>query len=107
MDNFSTLTQNADTINTALTAGFWDKLFANPMLFLGYLFAFVAAIGFLIFLRGFLSGLPKVFTIDYHEEHQAHHRVRIMWGFFILLYLFIIWELLRWILGGLFGLFGA
>ncbi|HEY4501706.1 MAG TPA: hypothetical protein VJJ20_01390 [Candidatus Paceibacterota bacterium] len=104
MDNFDTLNRNVDTFNAAVGAGFWDVVFAHPLLYVGYVFAFVAAIAFLVFLRGFLSGLPKVFTMDAHEEHQEHHRTRVTWGFFMLLYLFIIWEIVRWI-AGLFGAF--
>ncbi len=107
MDNFATLNQNLDTFNSAVGTGFWDVVFANPMLYLGYLFAFMSAVAFLIFLWGFASGLPKVFTISWHDEHQEHNRVRVTWGFMMLVYLFIIWELLRWILGGIFGLFQA
>jgi hypothetical protein len=107
MNNFDTLEKNIDAFNTAVTVGFWDKLFADPILLLGYCFAFVAALAFvMLFLRGFLSGLPKVFSMDWHEEHQQHHRVRATQGFFMLLYLFITWELVRWILGGVLQLFG-
>ncbi len=107
LHNFDTLERNIDAFNAAVGAGFWDVVFANPLFYLGYLFAFLAAIGFIIFFMGFAAGLPKVFTMDAHDEHQHHHRVRVTWGFFILLYLFIAWELVRWILGGVLGLFGA
>ncbi len=103
-NNFDTLNHNVDAFNAA-GQGFWDTLFAHPMLYVGYAFAFVAAIAFLVFLRGFLSGLPKVFTMDWHEEHQEHHRVRVTWGFFMLLYLFIVWEIVRWLVGSVTGLF--
>jgi hypothetical protein len=107
LHNFDTLNRNVDAFNAAVGAGFWDVVFAHPMLYLGYAFAFAGAVGFLIFIWGFAAGLPKVFTIDWHEEHQEHQRVRVTWGFFIMLYAFIVWELVRWVLGGLFGLFGA
>jgi hypothetical protein len=104
MDNFDTLNHNVNAFNAAVGQGFWDLVFAHPLLYLGYAFAFVAAIAFLVFLRGFMSGLPRIFTLDAHEEHQHHHRVRVTWGFFMLLYLFIVWELLRWAFG-LFSVF--
>ena len=107
VNNFDTLGHNVDAFNAAVGTGFWDVALAHPMLYLGYIFALVGAIGFLLFLWGFCAGLPKVFTIDWHDEHQEHHRVRVTWGFFIMVYTFIVWELLRWILGGVFGLFGA
>ncbi len=106
LHNFDTLERNVDAFNAAVGAGFWDVMFASPMLYLGYIFAFLAAIAFVKFFVGFAAGLPKVFTMDYHEEHQEHHRVRATQGFFMLVYLFIIWEIVRWFLGGLLGLFG-
>ncbi len=107
LNNFDTLERNIDAFNAAVGQGFWDIVFAHPMTYLGYAFALVAAIGFIIFLAGLGAGLPKVFTMDWHDEHQEHHRVRVTWGFFILLYVFIVWEIVRWILGGVLGLFGA
>ncbi len=107
LHNFDTLERNVDAFNAAVGAGFWDIVFASPMLYLGYVFAFVGAIGFVIFFIGFTAGLPKVFTMDSHDEHQEHHRVRATWGFFIMVYTFIVWEIVRWVLGGIFGLFGA
>lgn len=107
LNNFDTLNRNVDAFNSAVGTGFWGVVFAHPMLYVGYAFAFLAAIAFIIFFAGFAAGLPKVFTIDWHEEHQQHHRVRVTWGFLMLVYLFVAWELLRWVLGGVFGLFGA
>jgi hypothetical protein len=107
LHNFDTLERNVDAFNAAVGAGFWDVVFANPMLYLGYAFAFVAAVGFLLFIWGFSAGLPKVFTIDWHEEHQLHQRVRVAQGFFIMVYAFIVWELVRWVFGGVIGVFGA
>lgn len=107
LHNFDTLNRNVDAFNAAVGQGFWDVVFAHPMLYVGYVFAFLGAIAFLTFFAGFAAGLPKVISMDYHEEHQAHHRTRVTWGFFMLLYLFIAWEIARWVLGGLFGLFGA
>lgn len=106
LNNFDTLNRNVDAFNAAVSQGFWDVVFAHPMLYLGYVFAFMGAIAFLIFLRGFAAGLPKVLTIDWHEEHQEHYRVRVVQGFLMLFYLFIVWELVRWVLGGILGLFG-
>lgn len=106
LHNFDTLNRNIDAFNAAVGVGFWDVVFAHPLLYVGYIFAFVAAIAFLLFLRGFFAGLPKVLTIDAHDEHQEHYRTRVTRGFFILLYLFIVWEIVRWI-AGLFSVFAA
>ena len=78
---------------------FLDSLFSNPMTYLGVVFAFVAALAFLVFLRGFLSGLPAMFTLVSHDEHQKHHRVRVTWGVISLIALFIIWQLVRGVAG--------
>lgn len=106
LNNFDTLNRNVDAFNAAVGAGFWDVVFANPMLYMGYAFAFLGAIAFVIFFAGLAAGLPKVFTMDWHEHHQEHHRLRVTQGFFMLLYLFIAWELVRFVLGGVLGLFG-
>jgi hypothetical protein len=105
LHNFDTLNHNIDVVNGAVGQGFWDVVFAHPFTYLGYIFAFVAAIAFLTFLRGFLSGLPSVFTMDWHEGHQEHYRVYCTWGVMALVYLFIVWELVRWIVGGVTGFF--
>ena len=106
LHNFDTLERNIDALNAAAGAGFWDLVFANPMLYIGYLFALLAAYAFIKFLAGFAAGLPKVFTMDAHEEHQEHFRVRVTQGFLMLVYLFIAWEIVRWVLGGVLTLFG-
>ena len=104
LNNFDTLERNLDAFNAAVGTGFWDVVFSNPMLYIGYVFAFLAAIAFIIFFMGFVGGLSRVFTMDAHEGHQEHHRVRATWGFFLLVYLFIVWELVRWF-AGLFTVF--
>ena len=81
--------------------GFIDSFFANPLWYIGFVLAFVAALSFLVFLRGFLSGLPNLFTLSAHEGHQRRHRVRITWGVILLIFLYIIWEILRWLVGWL------
>jgi hypothetical protein len=84
---------------------FWIAAFTNPLLYLGYAFAFVAAIAFLVFLRGFLSGLPHIFTLAGNDEYMPNHRRRAIWGTMMLLALFIVWEIVAWIghtIGGLF-----
>lgn len=78
-----------------------DSLLANPVYYIEAALALAAAIGFVWFLRGFFSGIWHVILIDGHDEHMGHYRDRVTWGFLFLLYLFIIWEILRWI-GGFF-----
>lgn len=74
---------------------FFDSVYANPYLTLAGAFAFFAAISFLLFLRGFFSGIIPVFTIEGHEGHMLEHRVRAVWGLMLLLALFTIWEIVR------------
>lgn len=72
------------------------SLFQNPMWYIGLVFAFVAAFGFLIFLRGFLNGIEHLFTIDTKAEYVKLARTRMVWGVLIMLTLLIWWEILKW-----------
>lgn len=74
-----------------------DSLVSDPLWYIGFLLATLAALAFLVFLRGFLSGVPHFFTLSSHDEHIHHHRVRVTWGFFLLLFLFILWQVIRWL----------
>jgi hypothetical protein len=76
--------------------GFYSSILSDPMYYIGLIFAFLAALSFLVFLRGGLSGLPGLFTQSAHDDHQHHHRVRVTWGVMMLLFLFMLWELLKW-----------
>lgn len=75
---------------------FAAALVSDPMWFIGLLLATLGALGFLTFLRGFLSGVPHFFTLSTDDEHLQHHRVRTTWGFWIMVFVFIVWSLLRW-----------
>jgi hypothetical protein len=74
---------------------FWDNIYATPFHYLEMLFAFFAAIAFLLFLRGFLAGIGNIFKMNGHDEHLDHARVRQVWGVMLLAVLFIIWEMVR------------
>lgn len=75
---------------------FVDALFADPLWYVGLVLAFLGALAFLTFLRGFLSGVPHFFTLSTHDDHQAHHRTRVTWGFFAMVFLFILWSIISW-----------
>ncbi len=75
-----------------------NNFFADPMYYIGFAFAFVAAIAWLTLLRGFLTGSPHWFTISTHEGHLKHYRFRTVWGAMGLLGLSIAWETLRAVL---------
>ncbi len=78
---------------------FLNSFFANPMLYIGYAFALCAALAFLVFLRGLLSGIPHLSTFSSNEEHLEHHRTRATWGVMLLLFIFILWEAVQWVAG--------
>ncbi len=71
------------------------SIVSDPLWYIGLLFSFLGALAFLTFLRGLLAGVPHFFTLSSHEEHIEHHRVRITWGFWAMVFLFILWQILR------------
>lgn len=73
----------------------WQSFFSDPLLHIGYFFSFVSAFAMLIFLRGFLSGVSYVFTMNWHDEHMEHYRTRAIWGVMSLIFIFILWEIVR------------
>ena len=77
--------------------GFVNSFLSDPVWYIGLVLAFLGALAFLVFLRGFLSGTPHLFTLSGHDEHIAHHRVRITWGVWSLLILYIIWRVVVWL----------
>ena len=74
---------------------FYSTFFADPLYYIGYLFAFCTAIGFIIFLRGFLSGFGYALALNGHDEHMDKFRTRATWGVVLMAYTFGMWELLR------------
>lgn len=77
-------------------------LLANPLFCIGAVISFIACIGFLIFLRGFLLALPHLLYIDGHDEHVGHARVRVTWGVVLMSHMFVLWVAIR----GLATIFG-
>ena len=69
--------------------------FNNWLYAVGVILSFIAAFGFLIFLRGFLLGLNQVLYIDANAEHLDHARTRATWGFLIMLNIFVFWVFVR------------
>ncbi len=78
-----------------------NSFLVDPMYYVGLLFAFVAAIAFLTFIRGLFTGSPNLFTIATHAGHLKHYRFRITWGAMGLFGLLLAWETLRSILASL------
>ncbi|MEI7719925.1 MAG: hypothetical protein WCI89_01815 [bacterium] len=83
-------------------ADFVYNLVLHPLHSLGFVLSFVAAFGFLIFLRGFSSGAGHLFTIDHHDHHLSDARLRAIWGVIIMLDVFMLWVAIR-TLAALFG----
>ncbi len=73
----------------------WNSFFADPLYYVGCVVAFAAAIAFLTFLRGFLSGMPGLFTLSSHEGHQTRHKYHAVRGVTGLFGLLLLWETLR------------
>lgn len=78
---------------------FFDTLLSNPLLYIGDALSAFAAVGFLIFLGGFLPGIGNVFTGKGHETHQEHDRTRVVWGIFIMMTALGLWEIIRYFFG--------
>ena len=74
-----------------------ESFFADPLYYIGVFFSVAAAVAFLIFLRGFFGGIIKTFTMNESDSHMDHRRVYSVWGVFLLAFLFILWEIVRWI----------
>ena len=76
-----------------------DTIISHPY---GDIVVFLSAAGalsFLLFLAGFLAGLPQLFTISMHAEHLAHARTRAVWGVILMIFFFVLWEAVRFVAG--------
>ncbi|MDE2071432.1 MAG: hypothetical protein KGI70_01700 [Patescibacteria group bacterium] len=78
---------------------FLDAVLANPWHDIELIFTGLGVFAFIIFFGGFTAGLPHLFTQNYHAERIAKHRLRVTWGVMMLLALFIVWEVVRWVAG--------
>jgi hypothetical protein len=74
-----------------------ESFFLHPFFYISAAFALVAAMGFLIFLRGFIGGIGDVFTMTGHVTHVQEAQTRAVWGVFILTSVFVVWEVVRWV----------
>ncbi|MBP9711186.1 MAG: hypothetical protein KBD50_02935 [Candidatus Pacebacteria bacterium] len=69
----------------------------NPLPIIGAALSFLAVIVFLVFLRGFLSSVLYLFTLNGNDDFLLHSRIRVVWAFLLLVFFFSIWEVVRWI----------
>lgn len=80
---------------TALYADF----FADPMYYIGIIFALWAAMGFGLFIAGFADGVPHLFNYSESDTHMMHARERIVMGLYLVMTAFGSWEIVRFIAG--------
>ena len=73
-----------------------QTFFADPMYFIGIPFALAAAVGFGYFAAGFLSEAHHLFDMSGKEEYLEWGRRLCTQGICAMLYVFILWELVRW-----------
>lgn len=73
-----------------------DAMLSDPLFYIGGALSIAAAVAFIIFASGFFPGLSHLFTLSGNANSLPGHRFRAMWGFTLLLFIFILWELIRW-----------
>lgn len=74
-------------------------LVSDPLYYIGMVLAAAGAGAFLLFMRGFASGVGNLFHMHGHEGHLEHARVRIVWGLYLCMLLLGVWQILRVIAG--------
>lgn len=77
---------------------FFDGVFSDPIFYLGALLAGTAAFGFVVLLSGFFPGIVPALKESGNIEHLKHQRTRAVWGLYLMIAAFIIWQLVRWLL---------
>jgi hypothetical protein len=74
---------------------FIANVFYNPLPFIGAVISFFAVVAFLVFLRGFLSGVMYLFTLNGNDDFLLPARIRVAWGFLLLVFFFCLWQYIR------------
>lgn len=78
---------------------FLAAIYQDPLRYIEYLFAFCGAIGILLFIAGFGSGIPHIFTYSESWSHMMHARARAIWGILVVMVVLGLWEIVRVIVG--------
>jgi hypothetical protein len=73
----------------------YAAFFADPMYYVGVIFAAWGAWGVTLFIMGFAGGARHLFTYSESDSHMKHARERIVWGLLLSMTAFGGWELLR------------
>lgn len=74
----------------------WINFLYNPLLPLGILLSFLAALAFLVFLRGFFSAVLYLFTLNGNDDFTKLSRIRVFWAFLLLIFFWSVWQILLW-----------
>jgi hypothetical protein len=77
----------------------YTAFFADPVYYIGAIFALFGAWGLILILMGIGSGMQHIFTYNESESHMAHVRTRALWGVLMLMATWGFWELFRVIIG--------
>jgi hypothetical protein len=78
---------------------FLNAIYADPLRWVEYVFAFFGGLGMLMFIAGFGSGARHMFTYAEDADHMKHARARITWGVLLCMATLGFWEILRVIIG--------
>lgn len=76
---------------------FLANILYNPLPLIGSVLSVGAVFAFLLFLRGFLSGVMYLFTLNGNDDFLKPARVRVLWAFLLLVFIFSLWEVTRWL----------
>jgi hypothetical protein len=88
-------------LETPVMEFLWDSVFANPLFYIGALLAGTAAMGFVLFISGFFSGVVPALKERGHIEHLFHQRARAIWGLYLMAAAYLIWKLIEWLAGAI------
>lgn len=77
----------------------YTAFFADPLYYIGVIFALWGAWGFGLFIAGLANGLPHLFTFGESDDHMEHARVHIVQGLYLTMTAFGAWEIVRVIAG--------
>jgi hypothetical protein len=76
-----------------------NQIATNPWADIVALFSLFAGIAFIIFLAGVLSGVEHLVSINENVEDLVIYRTRAIWGVVLLTITFIVWEIVRSVVG--------
>jgi len=75
----------------------WINFLYNPLIPIGIFLSVCATFTFLVFLRGFLSGVLYLVTLNGNDDFLKHARQRTLWAFLMLIFLWSVWQMFLFI----------